>query len=32
MVEKGRYPRNVNSFTQYYDELYFDDMSFMGLN
>lgn len=35
MINNGRkrsLPRNVNSFTQYYDELYFDDMSFMGLN
>ena len=35
MVNNGRkrsLPRNVNSFTQYYDELYLDDMLFMGLN
>lgn len=35
MINNGRkrsLPRNVNSFTQYYDELYFDDMSFLGFN
>lgn len=35
MINNGRkrsLPRNVNSFTQYYDELYLDDMLFMGLN
>ena len=35
MINNGRkrsLPRNVNSFTQYYDELYLDDMLFMKLN
>ena len=29
---KRSLPRAVNSFTQYYDEYYFKDMQFMGLN
>ena len=35
MIRCGRkrsLPRNINSFTQYYDKLYFKDMEFMGLN
>lgn len=35
MINNGRkrsLPRNIHSFTQYYDELYFDDMELMGLN
>ena len=29
---KRSLPRGVNSFTQYYEEYYFKDMEFMGLN
>ena len=35
MIDNGRkrsLPRNINSFTQYYDELYFKDMRLMRLN
>ena len=35
MINNGRkrsLPRNISSFTQYYDELYPNDMLFMGLN
>lgn len=35
MINNGRkrsLPHNISSFTQYYNELYLDDMLFMGLN
>ena len=35
MIENGRkrsLPRNINSFTQYYNELYLKDKLIMGLN